>query len=255
MQNPTQEIEGVLIKLLSTQSPDEQKKAMSRHFTEDAEFRSPLYNVVPGQQSREDALGIYQWLRVLSPNTDFIANVVTFDEKNLIVIVRGKMLFLPRLSPIPPQPAKVTIVMDLKKEGDEYLIKSQEYFYQPTELINHVFPPIAPLVRFGFSALTYISAVGAKFAQVVGIWRVSDDSSSNGNDNSKESKYQRFRSAPRTNGAREGSADSRASEDTRVGGSESFSGSEKQGGRMKVKKNRKRRDVSGQRHNASPANS
>ncbi|KAG6867638.1 hypothetical protein C0993_000207 [Termitomyces sp. T159_Od127] len=60
MQNPKEEIEDVLDKLITTKDPDEQRKAMVRYFAENAAFQSPVYNISPHQQSREDALGVYQ---------------------------------------------------------------------------------------------------------------------------------------------------------------------------------------------------
>lgn len=66
MQNPKQDIEDVLDKLITTKDPDEQKKAMGRYFAENAAFQSPFYKITPHQQSREDALGVYQLVSPVS---------------------------------------------------------------------------------------------------------------------------------------------------------------------------------------------
>ncbi|KAG6864204.1 hypothetical protein C0991_011580 [Blastosporella zonata] len=264
MQHPKDEIKHVILKLLSTQSPDEQKKAMTRYFTENAEFRSPLHNVAAGRQSREDGLGVYQWLRVVSPNTEFESTNIIFNESSRTLVVEGNILFRIRFSPIPSQPARVFIIMKLEKKEKDYLIKSQEYLYQPQvpftsshiylsshkmivaqELMMHLFPPFAPLVGFGLSTLTYASAIGAKLAQVMGVWRVSAESGSSG----RESYAQAARRAPQGHENRAHSTDSRASDETRVGANENHSGSEKPGGgepRVKVNgKSKKRKDASG----------
>lgn len=93
MQNPLLEIKSVASLLTAAVSPDIQNDAIRKYFTEDAGFRHPLCSVSPGPLSREDILGVYQWVvyvaflhifylyrarwyRVMSPRIDIdITNV------------------------------------------------------------------------------------------------------------------------------------------------------------------------------------
>ncbi|KAG6917406.1 hypothetical protein DXG01_002675 [Tephrocybe rancida] len=245
MQNPKHDIEAVLMRVLSTQSPDEQKKAIKRYFTENVAFRYPLYNVAAGQQSREDVLGIHQWLRVVSPTTGFEATNIVFDEESSALYVEGTIFFQMRYSPFVSQPSKVLILMKLKKNDQDYLISSQEYFYHADQLSKQLFPPLAPVIKLTVSTLTYASAIGAKLAQVIGIWRVSDDGSINGADD--KGSYAEVARAPPANANRAESVDSRTSEETRVGASESerHVGGDASPHKMLNGKHRKRRDASG----------
>ncbi|KAG5338822.1 hypothetical protein E4T56_gene13089 [Termitomyces sp. T112] len=252
MQNPKHDIEDVLYKLVTTKDPDEQKKAMTRYFSENAAFQSPVYKIAPHQQSREDALGVYQWLRIISPATRFDTTNIMYDEGSQTLIVEGNIIFPIRFLPMRPTPAKVLIHMKLKEHNKAYRITSQEVFYHPDQLTNHFFPMISPFIGFGLSTLAYASAIGAKLAQVMGIWRVSDSGKGNSGGNTDS---QGHSTSTRVRGNRSNSNESHSSEETRIGPNEGHSGSEKQGGSEgawhSVKSNgkqRKRRDASGYHH-------
>jgi len=60
MQNPSQEIHGVVELVNSSISPEVQLAAVNKFFTEDAGFRNPLFVVNPGPLSREKVLGVFQ---------------------------------------------------------------------------------------------------------------------------------------------------------------------------------------------------
>jgi len=70
MENPQEQIAGVIGLLTSAKDADTQKEAVYQYFTSDAGFRHPLCSVAPGPNSRETILGIYQWYRVMSPTLD-----------------------------------------------------------------------------------------------------------------------------------------------------------------------------------------
>ncbi|KAG6902701.1 hypothetical protein C0995_012841 [Termitomyces sp. Mi166 len=249
MQNPKREIEDVISQLITTKNPKEQKKAITRYFAENASFQSPVYKIPPHQQSREDALGVYQWLRMISPATYFKATNIVFDEASEILMVEGNITFHFLFSLTQPKPAKVLIHMKLKKNNKEYVITSQEFFYHPDQLANTFLPFISPLVGLGLSTFAYASAVSAKLAQVIGIWRVNDDNDGKSDDGKGNNASTTNANARSSHGHenRRNSSGSHSSEETKIGTNESHSGSERQGSGEghSAKKHRKRRDASG----------
>jgi hypothetical protein len=60
MQNPSQEVHGVVELVNSSISPEIQMAAVNKFFTEDAGFRNPLFVVNPGPLSRKKVLGVFQ---------------------------------------------------------------------------------------------------------------------------------------------------------------------------------------------------
>ncbi|KAG6813567.1 hypothetical protein H0H92_009959 [Tricholoma furcatifolium] len=207
MQNPQRDIDGILRTILNTQDPNAQKETMIRCFTQDVALRSFFCNIEPHMQSREDALGVYQWLRIVSPNTEFDTTNIAFDENMQTLIVEGKILFRFRLYPVPSKPANFVVVMKLKKKERTYQIASHEYYIHPDQFINIAFSPLTPLIRLGFSSLAYTYAVGAKIAQVLGFWRINGATLRNGN--------------------RTDSISSHSSEETRFSAENNYSGSER----------------------------
>ncbi|KAG6836601.1 hypothetical protein H0H93_006237 [Arthromyces matolae] len=111
---------------------------------------------------------------MVSPSNKFKATTTIFDESAETIIVEGDLTLHMRYSFVKPQPAKVLIKFKLDNHSGTHRICSQEYYYHPDQFANMIFPPIAPLVTLGLSVSAYVSAFSAKFAQVFGIWRVSD---------------------------------------------------------------------------------
>jgi len=66
MENPREEIRGVILLLTSTPSLDLQKRAVERFMTPDVAFRHPVCAVESGPSSRKTVLGIYQCVFILS---------------------------------------------------------------------------------------------------------------------------------------------------------------------------------------------
>jgi hypothetical protein len=60
MENPEEEIHGVVLLLTSASSPDLQKRTLERYMTPDVAFRHPVCAVESGPRSRKTVLGIYQ---------------------------------------------------------------------------------------------------------------------------------------------------------------------------------------------------
>lgn len=67
MEDPVNEIRGVVKGLVAARNASEQKYCMQRYFAPDASFDHVLCTVTSGPNSRDNGiLPIYQWLRVIS---------------------------------------------------------------------------------------------------------------------------------------------------------------------------------------------
>lgn len=67
MEDPVNEIRGVVKGLVAARNASEQKYCMQRYFAPDASFDHVLCTVSSGPNSRDNGvLPIYQWLRVIS---------------------------------------------------------------------------------------------------------------------------------------------------------------------------------------------
>lgn len=62
MQDPAREIAFVVSSITSSPTPDIQREAVTKYFTDDAGFRNPFFFIKPGPLSREDVLGVYQYV-------------------------------------------------------------------------------------------------------------------------------------------------------------------------------------------------
>jgi hypothetical protein len=62
MQDPAHDIAAVVSSLTSSPTPDIQRATVMKFFTEDAGFRNPFYYIKPGSLSREEVLGVYQYV-------------------------------------------------------------------------------------------------------------------------------------------------------------------------------------------------
>lgn len=62
MQNPEKEITSVVRQLAAAESPDIQKAAFEKYMAPDVSFQHPVCAVASGANSREELLGIYQYM-------------------------------------------------------------------------------------------------------------------------------------------------------------------------------------------------
>lgn len=172
MQDPAREIAFVVSSITSSPTPDIQREAVTKYFTDDAGFRNPFFFIKPGPLSREDVLGVYQWYRVLSPNVEpvKVENVI-HDQIQDTLVLDIQHSFHIRLSPLKPVPARLLTRLKLSKKDGLCYICYQEDFFHPDEIFNLLVPPVVPVIRFFLSTTSVLSTVFAKSAQVLGFWR------------------------------------------------------------------------------------
>ncbi|KAG8213951.1 hypothetical protein J3R82DRAFT_10697 [Butyriboletus roseoflavus] len=89
MQDPKKDIIKVIQTLCTTRDADELEETVMKYFVPDAKFSHPLCKA----NSRNEILGLFQWYRLASPNTQIHVPSVMYDaELNVLVVdVREKL--------------------------------------------------------------------------------------------------------------------------------------------------------------------
>ncbi|KAF5347720.1 hypothetical protein D9756_010303 [Leucocoprinus leucothites] len=172
MENPEEEIRGVVLQLTSASSPDLQRRTVERYMTPDVAFRHPICAVESGSNSRKTVLGIYQWYRVLSPRTEAQVNSVVWDKEHGYMFLDVQQWFRLFWSPARSAPARLCTRLTLRREEDGlYYIAMQEDFYHPDDFITLLLPPLVPFIRMVLLIAGLLSSLNASFAQFFGLWR------------------------------------------------------------------------------------
>jgi hypothetical protein len=69
MQNPQRDLPVVLTALATSRNPADLRAAVKKFYTSDASLHHPLRIVEHGANSRQKILGMYEWHRIISPDT------------------------------------------------------------------------------------------------------------------------------------------------------------------------------------------
>ena len=167
MNNPQQEIEGLITRLCTANRKD-QEVAIKQHFTSDASFSHPFCSVT---SNRDKIIYIYQWYKILSPNIEVSVNAVgmlsllisnvlecaankrpAYDQQNAILFANVSQTFKIWFIPAYLAKVKLTTVLHLVKFQNDapaamgsdglskFLIKSQEDLYQTNEFVKFFLP-------------------------------------------------------------------------------------------------------------------
>ncbi|KIY44673.1 hypothetical protein FISHEDRAFT_50837, partial [Fistulina hepatica ATCC 64428] len=167
-----EDIRGVIYALTSTNSPDVQMDTINKYYLPNAAFKHPTCSVSSGPSSRDRILSIYQWYRVISPKLESEVKSVIFDSKLNIMDVEIVQQFHIFLSPFSAAPARLLVRLTLSQDAASglYYIAQQEDFYHTEDFIALILPPLVPLIQLCLYVAALFSIIGAKIAQVFGIW-------------------------------------------------------------------------------------
>ncbi|KAJ3486772.1 hypothetical protein NLI96_g4005 [Meripilus lineatus] len=177
MEHPAKEIAHVVYQVAAAGTPDIQKAAIEKFFASDAEFHHPVALVVPGPNSRDAILGIYQWYRIFSSRIELEVRNVTYNESTKEAFVDVVQVLHTRFSPFTPGRSRLVVRLSLKPdETDKRLlvIACQEDFYHPDDFMALEVAALVPLVRLALRASALICDINAKIFNKLGIWRPND---------------------------------------------------------------------------------
>ncbi|KAG1769071.1 hypothetical protein EV702DRAFT_1142914 [Suillus placidus] len=156
MQTPQRELPVVLTALTTSSNPADLRATVKKFYTQDASLHHPLRIVEHGANSRQKILGMYEWYRIISPDTTSIVNVAYHDRKRHVLIAEVTQHFHIRINPFKAAPSRYIVRIELQEREKLFYIYAQEESMHPTDLMNSVLPPLTPLVRLAlvFFALT-----------------------------------------------------------------------------------------------------
>ncbi|KAI0084569.1 hypothetical protein BDY19DRAFT_971027 [Irpex rosettiformis] len=177
MQNPREEIAGVVSLLTATDNPETQKAAVARYYAVDVAFKHPLCEVSSSPGSRDQLLGILQWYRVLSPTIKIQTNQVTYDEEKAQLFLDISQEFHIRWSPFRAAPARLLVHLSLRPSVDDpnlLVISRHEDFYHPDDFSTLLLPPLTPLVKALLHMGTLASNVNARIFGLLGYWNANN---------------------------------------------------------------------------------
>ncbi|KAG2346242.1 hypothetical protein BDR05DRAFT_839657, partial [Suillus weaverae] len=147
MQNPQRDLPVVLKALTTSSNPADLRATVKKFYTQDASLHHPLRIVEHGANSRQKILGMYEWYRIISPDTTSIVNVVFHDRKRHVLIAEVTQHFHIRINPFKAAPSRYIVRIELQEREKLFYIYAQEESMHPTDLMNSVLPPLTQLVR------------------------------------------------------------------------------------------------------------
>ncbi|KAG2144446.1 uncharacterized protein EDB93DRAFT_540600 [Suillus bovinus] len=162
MENPQRDFPDVLTTLTTSRNPDDLRAAVNKFYTHNASLQHPFRIVEHGANSSQKILGMYEWYRIISPDTTSNVNSVCYDKKSHVLVAEVTQHFHVRISPFKAVPFRYIIRIKLQERNKLFYIYAQEEFMHPTDLMNSVLPPLTPLVRLTLVFFTFIGVMSSK---------------------------------------------------------------------------------------------
>ncbi|KIJ05290.1 hypothetical protein PAXINDRAFT_21436 [Paxillus involutus ATCC 200175] len=141
--------------------------AIEWFFAPDASIHHPLI-VESGPHSRERIIQVYNWYRAITLKTDVQVNSVVYNTKNLVMYFDATQSLKIKISPFALAPSRFIVRIGMVVEDDAFYIKTQEFFFQPTDMANYFFPPISPIIRSAL--IIFPLLMGCAYAHFCSLW-------------------------------------------------------------------------------------
>ncbi|KAG2106192.1 uncharacterized protein F5147DRAFT_548874, partial [Suillus discolor] len=159
MDNPQRDLPDVLTALTTSSSPADLRAAVNKFYMHDASLHHPFRVVEHETNSRQKILAMYEWYRIISPDTTSNVDSVCYDRKRHVLVAEVTQHFHVRISPFKAAPSRYIMRIQLQERDKLFYIYDQEEFMHPTDLMNSVLPPLTPLVRLALVFFTFIGNV------------------------------------------------------------------------------------------------
>ncbi|KAG9316640.1 hypothetical protein JVU11DRAFT_2694 [Chiua virens] len=165
MQDPKKDIPKVVHTLMTTRDANELENTIKHYFLPDAKFLHPLANA----NSRDEILGLFQWVRVASPKLSIQVDNVMYDADLNVAVVEIRERFHEWFNPLPSMASRMVIRLKLRKTNGYHKIELEEDFMHPTDLMGFFASPLVPLVAMSLRVGCLISNLGACVFRSVGL--------------------------------------------------------------------------------------
>ena len=110
MQDPEREINRVIDGLIRSASPSLQASTIEQYMTKDVGFRHPACRIDSSENSREQLLGVYRWLRTFASDIEFETKSVYWDSKKNMLFLDYTQKPQMRFSPFLNSPGRCVII-------------------------------------------------------------------------------------------------------------------------------------------------
>ncbi|KAG1787376.1 uncharacterized protein HD556DRAFT_1409841 [Suillus plorans] len=162
MEIPQRDLPDVLIALTTSRSPADLRAAVNKFYMRNASLHHPFRVVEHDKNSRQKILSMYEWYRIISPDTTSNVDSVCYDKQRHVLVAEVTQHFRVRISPFKAAPSRYIMRIKLQERDKLFYIYDQEEFMHPTDLMNSVLPPLTPLVWLALVFFTFIGDVFAK---------------------------------------------------------------------------------------------
>ncbi|KIL00187.1 hypothetical protein PAXRUDRAFT_23402 [Paxillus rubicundulus Ve08.2h10] len=159
MQNPKAEITAIVTTLTSTKSNSELVDTISKYFTPDAQF----VHLICVAGSRAEILWIYQWYRIMSPETKCDVENIIYDRDLNVIVLDMVQWFSPRFRFSSPAPARLNTRLTLLENDRLHYIARQEDFYPTMDFFALLSPYLVPFVWVFLKLTSLVSNLLARF--------------------------------------------------------------------------------------------
>jgi len=179
MEDPRNEVHGVVYGLVRAENADKQRDVLRRYFLPSASFDHPMCSVTRSRHSRDaGVLQIYQFLRILFMDTEIKIHSSCFDEENNRVYLEATQhlrSYIPFVRKyLYDRTARLVVLLDLRKLDDgKYYVSRQQDLYSIQEESETILPGGFDTIIVNIKAFVgHLIMLQVAFFQLLGIWTV-----------------------------------------------------------------------------------
>ncbi|KAH0827885.1 hypothetical protein J3R83DRAFT_3513 [Lanmaoa asiatica] len=153
MQDPKKEITNIIRTLCTTRDAKVLEETVMKYFVPDAKFSHPLCRA----NSRNEILGLFQWYRLASPETQVHVPSVMYDAELNVLVIEVKEKLNVWFIPLPSKAGRMIVRLQLRKTNGSHYIMLEE------DLTHPMVRPIFVTSRFWRVMISYHRRINLGF--------------------------------------------------------------------------------------------
>ncbi|KAF8135396.1 hypothetical protein EV363DRAFT_1320615 [Boletus edulis] len=127
MQDPKKDIPNIIHTLCTTHDAKELETTVEKYFVADAKFSHPMCKA----NSRNEILGLFQWYRLASPETQIKIRSVMYDNDLNVLVVEVEEKLNIWFNPLPSKTGRMVVRLQLRKINGAFYIVAEEDLAHP----------------------------------------------------------------------------------------------------------------------------
>ncbi|KAG6375377.1 hypothetical protein JVT61DRAFT_2932 [Boletus reticuloceps] len=165
MQDPKKDITNIIHTLCTTRDAKELETTVEKYFVADAKFSHPMCKA----NSRNEILGLFQWYRLASPETQINIRSVMYDNDLNVLVVEVEEKLNVWFNPLPSKAGRMVVRLQLRKMHGAFYIVAEEDLAHPMDQIGFLASPLVPLTALCLRLGCLLSNLGACVFRNVGL--------------------------------------------------------------------------------------